>query len=107
MPPVGRGNYAPAGRRVNVAALPRPHGLSPAVRPACYRGRPRGDDRAFDMRKFLLAAVLAAFGAGAQAQTAYPSRPITLVVPYPAGGTADLLCRFAAERAGGLLGQLG
>ena len=57
------------------------------------------------MRKYLLAAVLAALGAGAQAQTAYPSRPITLVVPYPAGGTADLLCRFAAERAGGLLGQ--
>jgi tripartite-type tricarboxylate transporter receptor subunit TctC len=26
-------------------------------------------------------------------------------VPYPAGGTADLLCRFAADRAGALLGQ--
>ncbi len=26
-------------------------------------------------------------------------------MPYPAGGTADLLCRFAADRAGGLLGQ--
>ena len=57
------------------------------------------------MKKFLLAAVLAAFAGSAQAQTTYPSRPITLVVPFPAGGTADLLCRFAAERAGGLLGQ--
>ena len=48
---------------------------------------------------------LLALGAGAQAQPAYPSRPITLIVPYPAGGTADLLCRFAADRAGAGLGQ--
>jgi tripartite-type tricarboxylate transporter receptor subunit TctC len=41
----------------------------------------------------------------AQAQTSYPTRPITLVVPLPAGGTADLLCRFAADKAGGILGQ--
>ena len=41
----------------------------------------------------------------AQAQTSFPNRPITMVVPLPAGGTADLLCRFAAEKASGLLGQ--
>ncbi|MFL4980052.1 MAG: Bug family tripartite tricarboxylate transporter substrate binding protein [Xanthobacteraceae bacterium] len=40
----------------------------------------------------------------AQAQS-YPSRPITMVVPLPAGGTADLLCRFAGEKAGAILGQ--
>src|SRR5512144_1594687 len=40
-----------------------------------------------------------------QAQAGYPNRPITLVVPLPAGGTADLLCRFAADKAGGILGQ--
>ena len=28
-----------------------------------------------------------------------------MVVPLPAGGTADLLCRFAAERASAVLGQ--
>jgi tripartite-type tricarboxylate transporter receptor subunit TctC len=28
-----------------------------------------------------------------------------MVVPLPAGGTADLLCRFAAEKASSLLGQ--
>src|SRR5262249_19987433 len=28
-----------------------------------------------------------------------------MVVPLPAGGTADLLCRFAAEKASGVLGQ--
>ena len=59
------------------------------------------------MRKLLLACTFAALAAipGAQAQTAFPTRPITLVVPLPAGGTADLLCRFAAERAGAGLGQ--
>jgi tripartite-type tricarboxylate transporter receptor subunit TctC len=57
------------------------------------------------MKKSLLAFLLLALAGSAQAQTAYPTHPITLVVPYPAGGTADLLCRFAADRAGGLLGQ--
>ncbi len=41
----------------------------------------------------------------ATAQATYPTRAITMVVPLPAGGTADLLCRFAAERASGVLGQ--
>jgi tripartite-type tricarboxylate transporter receptor subunit TctC len=35
----------------------------------------------------------------------YPTRPVTLVVPLSAGGTADLLCRLAADRASRLLGQ--
>jgi tripartite-type tricarboxylate transporter receptor subunit TctC len=43
--------------------------------------------------------------APAQAQTSFPSRGITLVVPLPAGGTADLLCRLAAEKASAILGQ--
>jgi tripartite-type tricarboxylate transporter receptor subunit TctC len=41
----------------------------------------------------------------AHAQGAYPSRTITMVVPLPAGGTADLLCRIAADKAGAYLGQ--
>src|SRR5215813_11090998 len=57
------------------------------------------------MKKTSLALLLAALAAPAQAQSAYPTRPITMVVPYPAGGTADLLCRFAADRAGAGLGQ--
>jgi tripartite-type tricarboxylate transporter receptor subunit TctC len=57
------------------------------------------------MKKVAFAFLLAAIAGGAHAQPAYPSRPITLVVPYPAGGTADLLCRFAADRAGARLGQ--
>ena len=36
---------------------------------------------------------------------AFPSRPITLVSPWAAGGTNDLLCRLLAREAGGVLGQ--
>ncbi|HZO47535.1 MAG TPA: tripartite tricarboxylate transporter substrate binding protein [Xanthobacteraceae bacterium] len=39
------------------------------------------------------------------AQGSYPSKSITMVVPLPAGGTADLLCRLAAERAAAALKQ--
>jgi tripartite-type tricarboxylate transporter receptor subunit TctC len=41
----------------------------------------------------------------AQGQGAFPSKNITMVVPFPAGGTADLLCRYAADKATALLGQ--
>ena len=58
------------------------------------------------MRTSLIAIALAACGwSAAHAQAPFPHRPITLVVPYPAGGTADLLCRFAGEKAGAILGQ--
>ena len=60
------------------------------------------------MRKlsaFFAAFALAALAASARAETPYPTRLITLVVPYPAGGTADLLCRLAADRASARLGQ--
>jgi tripartite-type tricarboxylate transporter receptor subunit TctC len=39
------------------------------------------------------------------AQGAFPSRNVTMVVPLPAGGTADLLCRYAAQKATALLSQ--
>ena len=32
-----------------------------------------------------------------QAQPAYPTKTVTIVVPYPAGGTTDLLARFVAD----------
>src|SRR5947207_5457870 len=45
------------------------------------------------------------FGAApAQAQT-YPSRPITLVVPFPPGGSTDAAARVMAERMRATLGQ--
>jgi tripartite-type tricarboxylate transporter receptor subunit TctC len=53
----------------------------------------------------LASALVVAAETTAQAESGYPTRPITMVVPLPAGGTADLLCRFAAEKASGVLGQ--
>ena len=53
----------------------------------------------------LVALFFFALSGEAQAQGSYPSRPITMVVPLPAGGTADLLCRLAAERGGAALKQ--
>lgn len=50
-----------------------------------------------------LAVVLAA-GQMAAAQT-YPSRPITLIVPYAAGGGNDTIARAVADRMGAVLGQ--
>ena len=40
----------------------------------------------------------------AQAQP-YPSRPITLIVPYPPGGSTDVAARIMAERMRPILGQ--
>ena len=42
--------------------------------------------------------------AAAQAQT-YPSRPVTMVVPFAAGGAFDVVGRIMAARMGELLGQ--
>jgi len=43
--------------------------------------------------------------AGARAQAAFPTKPLTLVVPFPAGGPADIFGRNLAERMSPFLGQ--
>jgi len=59
-------------------------------------------------RKFLRlaagAAALPALPHIARAQ-AYPSRPITIVVPFPAGGSTDVIGRILAEKMRASLGQ--
>jgi tripartite-type tricarboxylate transporter receptor subunit TctC len=45
------------------------------------------------------------FGAAAAQAQPYPSRPITLVVPFPPGGSTDAAARIMAERMRATLGQ--
>jgi tripartite-type tricarboxylate transporter receptor subunit TctC len=57
------------------------------------------------MQQFFLAAVaMAAWMANAGAQV-YPSRPITMTVPFAAGGPTDTVARIIAEPMGAALGQ--
>ena len=52
------------------------------------------------------AAVAACWSASAAAQSgAYPSRAVTLIVPFPAGGGVDAVARIVAEKMAGGLGQ--
>ena len=55
--------------------------------------------------RFVHAVIAALMGAGASAQEAYPSRPITLIVPFGAGGALDLLARILADGLRNELGQ--
>jgi tripartite-type tricarboxylate transporter receptor subunit TctC len=91
-----------------------------SVRRACVpqnRPRRRGNDRPHSKkhssvqhprRRFLRlaagAAALPTLSPNATAQS-YPSRPITMIVPAPAGGNSDANARVLAEQMRGLLGR--
>jgi tripartite-type tricarboxylate transporter receptor subunit TctC len=49
--------------------------------------------------------VAASFPLPAFAQAKYPTRPVTIVLPFGAGGVADVTSRLAAEKLGAKLGQ--
>jgi len=96
--------------------------MKASLRPAATtspqrRSRPRVNDRPYPKtrpsgqhlrRQFLRlavgAAALPAVSRNASAQ-AYPTRPITMIVPAPAGGPTDAIGRIIAERMREKLGQ--
>ncbi|MDR2240661.1 MAG: hypothetical protein LBE33_09480 [Zoogloeaceae bacterium] len=57
--------------------------------------------------KFLKTALLgiAALGIGAVQAQNYPTRPITVIVPFAAGGPTDVIARIVSEHMGKVLGQ--
>jgi tripartite-type tricarboxylate transporter receptor subunit TctC len=58
------------------------------------------------MRRFLAAAaVAAAFLVPAAPRAAYPDRPITMIVPFAAGGPTDVVARIVADNMSRTLGQ--
>ena len=53
------------------------------------------------MKQVLIASVLGLAALSAGAQDAWPTRPVTLVVPFPPGGGTDTGARILAEQLGG------
>ena len=78
-----------------------------------FEDRTKADSSAFGLRMTTLGASLrwivfcaALFACGSlQAQQAWPNRPIRIVVPYPPGGSTDILTRLVGQKLSESLGQ--
>src|SRR4051794_21492758 len=60
------------------------------------------------MKKMIFAIVAlaaASFAIQASADDSYPSRPVTMIVPFAAGGSSDVIARLIADQMGTVLGQ--
>ena len=58
------------------------------------------------LKRLVCIAILGLFAAPLDAKAqGYPLRPITVVVPFPAGGPSDVVARIVTEEMGKILGQ--
>jgi tripartite-type tricarboxylate transporter receptor subunit TctC len=57
------------------------------------------------IRHVAVALVLACVASGVRADDTYPTRPVTMVVPFAAGGPTDILGRVIGQAIGATLGQ--
>jgi tripartite-type tricarboxylate transporter receptor subunit TctC len=57
------------------------------------------------MPKGLAIVFFASIAAVANAQDTYPSRPITMIVPFAPGGTSDVIARIISEQMSQIIGQ--
>src|SRR5262245_43954760 len=68
--------------------------------------RHRRSPGGLNMRRVLAVAAVVALAAPAHAQEAWPQRPVTIVVPFAAGGSADLLARILQQHLQAKFGVL-
>jgi tripartite-type tricarboxylate transporter receptor subunit TctC len=96
-----RKNPSSAGARLSaIFDLRRETSQEYAKEQADRRGRRMGKWLAV-----IVAALIGLTGSGLAAAQEYPTRPITMIVPFPAGGATDTLARFLGERLRAKLGQ--
>jgi tripartite-type tricarboxylate transporter receptor subunit TctC len=57
------------------------------------------------MRLFVAIVLAVCAGLGSAHAQGYPSRPVTMIVPFPAGGVTDIVARLMSEYMRGPLGQ--
>src|SRR5215467_13432373 len=100
---------APAHRVWRTRFRAAPDGRATATTAALIASAPRANVRpqketSMGRTMIAAAAVVIALGGHAAAQE-WPTRPITLIVPFAAGGGIDVSARIQAQRMGELLGQ--